>query len=199
MWAGVGGSTTVYTASWPRFRPSDFRKGTEHGAAPDWPFTYEDLAPWYDLNDLLAGVSGVEGDPAIPPRGPFHTAATSPGAVRPDRERRVRQLGWHWWPMPSGDHLRGLRRPPGLQQLRRVPVRLPARVDERHSVTAWPKAHRRRRGVADPCSRRPDRDRPRRRATGAVYIDRNWRRHGMFSRPTWSSWRPTGSGQPRCS
>ena len=27
MWNGVGGSTIVYTAVWPRFRPSDFRKG----------------------------------------------------------------------------------------------------------------------------------------------------------------------------
>ena len=43
MWNGVGGSTSVYTATWPRFRPSDFRKGTEHGAQPDWPISYEDL------------------------------------------------------------------------------------------------------------------------------------------------------------
>ena len=30
MWNGVGGSTNVYSAIWPRFRPSDFRKGDEH-------------------------------------------------------------------------------------------------------------------------------------------------------------------------
>ena len=43
MWNGVGGSTVVYTAVWPRFRPTDFRKGVEHGYAPDWPISYEDL------------------------------------------------------------------------------------------------------------------------------------------------------------
>ena len=44
MWNGVGGSTNVYGALWPRYRPSDFRKGRS-GLAPDWPITYEDLAP----------------------------------------------------------------------------------------------------------------------------------------------------------
>ena len=34
MWNGVGGSTNVYGALWPRYRPSDFRKGTEHGLQP---------------------------------------------------------------------------------------------------------------------------------------------------------------------
>ena len=45
MWNGVGGSTNVYGALWPRYRPSDFRKGTEHGLQPDWPISYEDIAP----------------------------------------------------------------------------------------------------------------------------------------------------------
>ena len=34
MWNAVGGSTNVYTALWPRYRPSDFQKG---GGA--WPGT----------------------------------------------------------------------------------------------------------------------------------------------------------------
>src|SRR5687767_10845257 len=40
----VGGSTTHYNAHWPRLRPSDFRKGTEHGleGSRDWPISYED-------------------------------------------------------------------------------------------------------------------------------------------------------------
>ena len=46
MWNGVGGSTNVYGALWPRYRPSDFRKGTEHGLQPDWPISYEDVAPY---------------------------------------------------------------------------------------------------------------------------------------------------------
>jgi 2-methyl-1,2-propanediol dehydrogenase len=58
MWNAVGGSTNIYTALWPRYRPSDFRKGTEHGLAPDWPIAYEDLAPFYDAIDRIVGTSG---------------------------------------------------------------------------------------------------------------------------------------------
>jgi len=100
MWNGVGGSTTVYTATFPRFRPSDFRKGTEHGSQPDWPFTYEDLAPWYEANDVNCGVSGLLGDPAIPPRGPFQTRMLPPGGSVV-AARGFERLGWHHWPMPA--------------------------------------------------------------------------------------------------
>lgn len=100
MWNAVGGSTIVYTATWPRFRPSDFRKGTEHGLAPDWPITYEDLAPYYDAVDQIVGVSGWLGDPAIPPRGPFTCKPLPPGPLGRVVARGFDRLGWHWWPMP---------------------------------------------------------------------------------------------------
>src|SRR5436305_730928 len=35
MYNAIGGSTIHYTGCWPRFRPANFRKGTEHGLAPD--------------------------------------------------------------------------------------------------------------------------------------------------------------------
>ena len=107
MWNGVGGSTNVYGAIWPRYRPSDFRKGTEHGLAPDWPITYEDLAPYYERADRLVGVSGLAGDPAMPPRD------LSDAAAAPERGGRrlagaFDRLGWHWWPVPAGVISRGL-------------------------------------------------------------------------------------------
>ena len=69
----VGGSTTHYNAHWPRLRPVDFRKGTEHGleGSADWPLSYEDLAPYYEENDAALGISGLAGDPAVPPRTPL--------------------------------------------------------------------------------------------------------------------------------
>ena len=100
MWNGVGGSSVVYTATWPRFRPSDFRKGTEHGLQPNWPFAYEDLAPWYDTHDALVGISGWDGDPAIPARGPFQTPPVAPGPLGTVVARGFETLGWHYWPMP---------------------------------------------------------------------------------------------------
>src|SRR4029079_14228295 len=68
MWNGVGGSTNIFGALWPRYRPSDFRKGVEHGLGPDWPITYEELAPYYDESDRLIGISGLAGDPGMPPK-----------------------------------------------------------------------------------------------------------------------------------
>jgi choline dehydrogenase-like flavoprotein len=101
MWAGVGGATIHYTAIWPRLRPSDFRKGTEHGLAPDWPITYEDLEPFFETSDRLAGVSGWPGDPAIPPRGPFPTGPLPLGRLGKIAARGFERLNWHWWPIPT--------------------------------------------------------------------------------------------------
>ncbi len=100
MWNGIGGSTVVYTAVWPRFRPSDFRKGAEHGLAPDWPITYEDLAPFYDEVDRMVGVGGLDGDPAIPPRGAFPVPGPAHGRFGERTGRAFDRLGWHRWPMP---------------------------------------------------------------------------------------------------
>lgn len=98
MWNGVGGGTGIWTAAYPRFRPSDFRKGTEHGLQPDWPFTYEDLEPWFDAHDALIGVSGVQGDPGMPPRSPHWGPPVPPGPVARVASAGLRHLGWHHWP-----------------------------------------------------------------------------------------------------
>ena len=62
----VGGSTILYAAHFPRFRPSDFKVKTLDGVADDWPLDYETLAPWYDVNARMMGVAGLAGDPAYP-------------------------------------------------------------------------------------------------------------------------------------
>jgi choline dehydrogenase-like flavoprotein len=98
MWNGVGGSTNVYGAIWPRYRPSDFRKGDEHGLQPNWPITYEDLAPYYDRADRLIGTSGLAGDPAMPPRPPSPTGPLPFTAAARVLAGAFDTLGWHWWP-----------------------------------------------------------------------------------------------------
>ena len=108
MWNGVGGSTNVYGAIWPRYRPSDFRKGTEHGLQPDWPITYEDLAPFYER-------AGPPGRRQRACRRSGHAAASrlsDAAAAGAAAARRLAgafdRLGWHWWPVPAGVISRGL-------------------------------------------------------------------------------------------
>src|SRR5439155_12322427 len=67
---GVGGSTVMYTAHFPRLHPSDFKVKTLDGVADDWPIDYDTLAPFFAENDRMMGVSGLSGDPASPPTDP---------------------------------------------------------------------------------------------------------------------------------
>jgi choline dehydrogenase-like flavoprotein len=101
MYNAVGGSTIHWTAHVPRFHPSDFRVKTLDGVADDWPISYFDLEPYYDLNDEMMGCSGINGDPANPPRSPRQMP---PVPIGPDGTRMAKaldSLGWHWWPSDS--------------------------------------------------------------------------------------------------
>jgi len=70
----VGGNTKVYGASLPRFRESDFTQiQHKEGISPAWPFTYNDLEPYYCAAEQLYKVHGTTGeDPTEPKRSkPF--------------------------------------------------------------------------------------------------------------------------------
>ena len=59
----VGGGTTLWDAKVPRFWDIDLKKASLLGPVPgadvvDWPFAYEDLAPYYDAAEELLGVAG---------------------------------------------------------------------------------------------------------------------------------------------
>jgi choline dehydrogenase-like flavoprotein len=97
MFNAVGGTTIHWQAHFPRFHPSDFRVRTLDGVTDDWPITYEDLAPYYDLNDRMMGVSGVAGDPANPPRSPRQTRPLPLGRLGNTLVTGFENLGWHWW------------------------------------------------------------------------------------------------------
>ena len=172
MWNGVGGSTNVFGALWPRFRPSDFRKGVEHGMAPDWPLTYEDLAPFYDASDRLVGVSGLAGDAAMPPKpaypcGPL-PARSSGRAIAAGFE----WLGWHWWPMPAAIISENYDGRLGCNGCGNCGSGCPRGSMAKMSLSVWPRA------VAAGVDLRPGarveriETGPDGRATGAVYIDR---------------------------
>lgn len=97
MFNAVGGSTIHWQGIFPRFHPSDFKVKTLDGIADDWPISYWDLEPYYDLNDKMIGVSGVAGDPANPPRSPRQTPPLPLGKMGNTLVKGFEKLGWHWW------------------------------------------------------------------------------------------------------
>ncbi len=172
MWNGVGGSTNIYAALWPRFRPSDFRKGVEHGLAPDWPITYEDLAPFYDEADRLIGVSGLTGDRGMPTRAPYPLGPLPMRASGRTIAAGFERLGWHWWPMPAGIISENYDGRPACNGCGNCASGCPRGSMAKMSITLWPKA------LAAGAELRPGARVERietgtdGRATGAVYIDR---------------------------
>ncbi|MBK9738527.1 MAG: GMC family oxidoreductase [Actinobacteria bacterium] len=79
----VGGNTKVYGASLPRLRERDL--GQTHypsGTSPAWPFTYDDLEPYYTQAESLYRVHGSVGeDPTEPWRSrpyPYPALAHEP-------------------------------------------------------------------------------------------------------------------------
>ncbi|MCH8102527.1 MAG: GMC family oxidoreductase [Chloroflexi bacterium] len=101
MFNAVGGSTIHWTAHTPRMHPSDFRVKSLDGVADDWPLTYFDLEPFYDLNDEMMGCSGIIGDPANPPRSPRQMPPLGLGEDGKMLVEGFEKLGWHWWPSDS--------------------------------------------------------------------------------------------------
>jgi choline dehydrogenase-like flavoprotein len=97
---GVGGGTVLYAGHFPRFHPSDFRVRSLDGVADDWPIDYATLEPFYAENDRMTGVSGLEGDPAYPPK-PAVMPPLPLGKAGTALARGINKLGWHWWPSDS--------------------------------------------------------------------------------------------------
>ena len=101
MFNAVGGSAIHWGAHFPRMRPSDFRVKTLDGVADDWPLTYYDLEPFFDLNDKMTGVAGLNGNPAYPPMPPRQTPPVPLGKQGHKLVEGFERLGWHWWPAES--------------------------------------------------------------------------------------------------
>ena len=70
---GVGGSMVHYAGYTPRFHPSDFATCTRDGVGADWPLSYQDLRPYYELLEEELPVAGERwpwGDPHAYPYRP---------------------------------------------------------------------------------------------------------------------------------
>ncbi|MFT5891263.1 MAG: choline dehydrogenase-like flavoprotein [Dokdonia sp.] len=57
-WRGPGGTTMHWLGTTPRMLPNDFQMKKKYGVGVDWPFSYDDLKPYYEMAELEIGVSG---------------------------------------------------------------------------------------------------------------------------------------------
>ena len=83
---GVGGGSVHWAAFAPRFHPSDFRVYSEDGVGVDWPMSYWDLKPYYELLEHEIPVAGPAwfpwGDPHGHPYGPHPLGGVGDVLVR---------------------------------------------------------------------------------------------------------------------
>jgi len=94
---GIGGSTVLFSAQYPRFHPQDFNCFSEDSVGFDWPIDYKDLKSFYDLNDSITGVSGLEGDPFYPDIRNLLDPVPL-GKMGRKIQHGFKKLGWHCWP-----------------------------------------------------------------------------------------------------
>jgi len=81
----LGGRTNHWGRYALRFSEHDFKGKSRDGLGADWPFTYADLAPWYDQTEALVGVCGTNtGLDDMPP--------SPPGVLQPPPVPRVPEL-----------------------------------------------------------------------------------------------------------
>lgn len=71
LWLGrlrvTGGRTNVWGRLSFRYSDLDFKAASWDGYGEDWPISYKDLAPYYDIVERYIGVTGmVEGVPELP-------------------------------------------------------------------------------------------------------------------------------------
>ncbi|HEY8315065.1 MAG TPA: GMC family oxidoreductase [Candidatus Baltobacteraceae bacterium] len=83
---GVGGGTVHWASFTPRLHPSDFRTHSVDGVGVDWPISYDDLKPYYELMELELPVSGPAyfpwGDPHGYPYGPHPMGGVGNALIR---------------------------------------------------------------------------------------------------------------------
>lgn len=167
---GVGGSTILYSAHFPRLHPSDFRVRSLDGVADDWPISYAELEPYFEQNDRMMGVAGLEGDPAYPPMSGLLPPVPL-GRLGETLGRGFNSLGWHWWPSYSAIATRRVERRDKCINLGPCNAGCPQGAKASVDATYWPEAVALGAELRTECRVREITVDSRGRATGATYFD----------------------------
>ena len=167
---GVGGSTILYAAHFPRFHPSDFKVRTCDGVADDWPIDYQTLEPYFAQNDRMMGISGLAGDPAYPDHE-FPLPPVPLGLSGEIMARGFNQLGWHWWPSDSAVVTRPYEGRDQCLNLGPCTSGCAQGAKGSTDITYWPEAIRRGVQLRTRCRVREITVNDEGMATGAIYYD----------------------------
>ena len=98
----VGGLAMHWGAVTPRYSPEDFRVKSLYGVGDDWPFTYDDLDPFYQEAEERIGVAGEQGPAALDPRGkPYPMPALPVNYNLAQLQQWAAGAGIHAWSTPS--------------------------------------------------------------------------------------------------
>ena len=104
----VGGLAMHWGGVTPRYSPEDFRIRSLYGIGDDWPFSYDDLDPFYQEAEERMGVAGEQGPAAMDPRGkPYPLPALPVNYNLAQLQQWATAAGITVWSTPVGQALRG--------------------------------------------------------------------------------------------
>jgi choline dehydrogenase-like flavoprotein len=97
---GVGGSTLHWGGVAQRLHDSDFRTRSRYGLGFDWPFTYDELEPYYARAERELGVAGDANSSVVRRSSPFPLPAFPDGYGDAVWREGARKLGIRIGPAP---------------------------------------------------------------------------------------------------
>ncbi len=95
---GLGGSTLHFTGEAHRLNKAAMQMHSRFGVAADWPLQYQDLEIWYQLAELIVGVSGSDVDPHRPRKRPHPLPPHSASFASQTVQQGLEKLGLSWTP-----------------------------------------------------------------------------------------------------
>jgi choline dehydrogenase-like flavoprotein len=103
----VGGLAMHWGGVTPRWAPEDFRTKSMFGVGTDWPISYDDLDRYYHEAEVLMGVAGEQGPPAMDPRGKPYPMAPIPLTYNLTQLKEwTTRAGITMWSQPSAKNSR---------------------------------------------------------------------------------------------
>lgn len=93
---GVGGSTLHFSGESQRLNPLSMNMKSRFGVAADWPFSYDDLEPFYLQAERLVGVAGSASDPTRPRSAGYPVPAHAMSYSTQKLGEGCRKLGLDW-------------------------------------------------------------------------------------------------------